>query len=425
MGKLFFLMITAGISGIAGWAVSEPFAPSNPIHWARWEIFFSLVIGGFIGAAVGGISGYLQGSRTHLARGLLAGLALGAVGGYVGLQVGGMLAEAIFGRGVFESTSPIAQRVFARTLVFVPFGALVGMMNGVGSRSMPRAVQGMIGGAIGGGVGGFLFDSIGDLSSGAILALRGELSGEVGAIARAFACAAMGAGIGLFVGIVELLSKRAWVRLELGRNEGKEWTVDSAQTFIGRSETAHVPLFGDPNVLPLHACIVRESSAYKLLDGGSPIGIGVNGIRVPEALLNHGDVINIGSFSLRFLLRNPNPLPAKVDAKVSPAAQPLPQAPAVAGETVLTALDGPLSGNRFRLGPAELEAGRECQGINLSFDSSASRRHAAFSSSAAGVIVRDLGSTNGTYVNGVRVQEMTLRPGDAVRIGATTFRLDQ
>ena len=39
--------------------------------------------------------------------------------------------------------------------------------------------------------------------------------------------------------------------------------------------------------------------------------------------------------------------------------------------------------------------------------------------------IEDLGSTNGTIVNGVRVQEMMLRQGDTVRIGSTTFRLEQ
>jgi pSer/pThr/pTyr-binding forkhead associated (FHA) protein len=36
----------------------------------------------------------------------------------------------------------------------------------------------------------------------------------------------------------------------------------------------------------------------------------------------------------------------------------------------------------------------------------------------------DLGSTNGTYVNGQRVLSATLKPGDLVRIGATTFRVE-
>ena len=39
-------------------------------------------------------------------------------------------------------------------------------------------------------------------------------------------------------------------------------------------------------------------------------------------------------------------------------------------------------------------------------------------------VVADLGSTNGTKVNGVRVAEHELRDGDEVRFGNTTFRFE-
>lgn len=53
----------------------------------------------------------------------------------------------------------------------------------------------------------------------------------------------------------------------------------------------------------------------------------------------------------------------------------------------------------------------------------ASRRHAEISCGPGGWHVRDLDSTNGTYVNGERVSERALRPGDRIEIGsdAITF----
>lgn len=48
---------------------------------------------------------------------------------------------------------------------------------------------------------------------------------------------------------------------------------------------------------------------------------------------------------------------------------------------------------------------------------SISRRHAQLERGAAGLVVRDLGSRFGTYVNGVRVVEKAVRPGDQVRFG--------
>jgi len=50
-------------------------------------------------------------------------------------------------------------------------------------------------------------------------------------------------------------------------------------------------------------------------------------------------------------------------------------------------------------------------------DSRSSRRHATVESSAAGHVLRDLGSTNGTFVNGEQVTEHHLRAGDVVGVG--------
>src|SRR5690606_11811131 len=55
-----------------------------------------------------------------------------------------------------------------------------------------------------------------------------------------------------------------------------------------------------------------------------------------------------------------------------------------------------------------------------------SRRHARLDYDGAQVVLTDLGSTNGSMVNGQRVSAVTLNPGDMIQIGTTTltFRLD-
>lgn len=425
MGRIFLLFLSGGLGGLAGWAVAEPFAPdiANSITWSRWEILFSVVTGAGIGLAIGAIGGWAQGSRSHFYRGAFGGLLLGAIGGYLGLQLGGFLATLFLRGNELETNTNFTSLVVARTLVFIPFGAVLGLVQGLPARSMPRALTGIIGGAIGGAIGGSLFDVIGNITAPAILAARGEISGEVGAFARGIAMTVMGSAIGLFVGVVENLTRRAWVRLELGRNEGKEWIVDAAQTFLGRSESAHIPLYGDPNISPMHACIYRRSGGYVLVDGGSPVGIGVNGIRVPESTLSHGDVINIGSYSLRFLTKNAQPISRPVATQPIVQTQPIPST-AVPHQPTLLILDGPLAGNRIALTSSTVEAGRESTQISLSHDPNASRRHAAFLVTQSGVVVQDLGSTNGTTVNGIRVQEMSLRAGDTIGIGSTHFRLE-
>jgi pSer/pThr/pTyr-binding forkhead associated (FHA) protein len=52
-----------------------------------------------------------------------------------------------------------------------------------------------------------------------------------------------------------------------------------------------------------------------------------------------------------------------------------------------------------------------------------SRRHCQISSNKDTLKVRDLGSRNGTYLNGKRIKEATIQPGDYLTIGPLTFLL--
>jgi pSer/pThr/pTyr-binding forkhead associated (FHA) protein len=38
--------------------------------------------------------------------------------------------------------------------------------------------------------------------------------------------------------------------------------------------------------------------------------------------------------------------------------------------------------------------------------------------------VVDLGSTNGTFINGIRVQQQIAKIGDEIKVGSTTFRIE-
>ena len=63
--------------------------------------------------------------------------------------------------------------------------------------------------------------------------------------------------------------------------------------------------------------------------------------------------------------------------------------------------------------------------LSLDGDEFASAHHARIEAGADGVWVEDLGSTNGTFVNGSRVSERRLlRQGDVIRIGQTELRVE-
>jgi hypothetical protein len=83
-------------------------------------------------------------------------------------------------------------------------------------------------------------------------------------------------------------------------------------------------------------------------------------------------------------------------------------------------------GEDFELDSAQLTIGRGGQNdISISTDEYASARHARFEPRQDGVWVQDLGSTNGTYLNGARLEHpRRLTPGDTVRVGETDLRFE-
>lgn len=86
---------------------------------------------------------------------------------------------------------------------------------------------------------------------------------------------------------------------------------------------------------------------------------------------------------------------------------------------VLVVKMGAKEGLKFPLGRRGVIIGRRrtCD-IRLE-DTNASRVHASIDSADADYFLTDLGSTNGTYVNGTRISKKKLAAGDLIRIGTT------
>jgi len=82
---------------------------------------------------------------------------------------------------------------------------------------------------------------------------------------------------------------------------------------------------------------------------------------------------------------------------------------------------------RFELEDGETSMGRSSGStIVLRSDDYASGRHAQLTRHGGLLYVEDLGSTNGTFVNGRKTVGATpLRNGDTVRVGSTTFRYEE
>ncbi|HZK79746.1 MAG TPA: ATP-binding protein [Humisphaera sp.] len=85
----------------------------------------------------------------------------------------------------------------------------------------------------------------------------------------------------------------------------------------------------------------------------------------------------------------------------------------------LLILQGPDKGRRFELPDAPALVGRDSRQLPLT-DNTVSRRHCELLPLDGNWIVRDMGSANGTYVNGARVDgKSPLKIGDQVRVGRT------
>jgi hypothetical protein len=106
--------------------------------------------------------------------------------------------------------------------------------------------------------------------------------------------------------------------------------------------------------------------------------------------------------------------------------QPRPRGPRTGRLVVVKSADLG-EGENFDLDSAQLTIGRGGQNdIAIRTDEYASARHARFEPRQDGVWVQDLGSTNGTYLNGARLEHpRKLTRGDIVRVGETDLRFEE
>lgn len=461
MSRVFFRMLLGFLAGIVAWALVEPTNPGieNQAAWGAFEIHMMLSLGAITGLTLGFYNAWIMGGRVRMWIGGIGGPILGIIGALMGYGAGSIIQKALFGEPleVLLAQHRFVELYLSRILALTPVGTFLGLAIGAVSLDWRRAVHGLIGGTIGGAIGGMIFDPVAVLFAVPVIAARGGGGEqEVGLVSRVALFLVMCGCIALFIGIVEQIAKQASVRLALGRNEGREFPLFGARTMVGRNELAQVPIFNDPAVAPVHAYIDRRGPVYWLMDAGSGAPTFLNGQPVSSAPLDHGAHIQVGNSVLQFLLKSlprsmapagaypvmPTPqgygAPMPVGAPMYPTAapiqagpgyqavplsQPTTVIPAQQAMPTLVATDGPMAGQRVPVtGPVEI--GREGSGLALRFDSSASRRHASVSPGPAGLMLQDLGSTNGTFVNGQRVTSATLRAGDLVKIGATTFRVE-
>ena len=81
--------------------------------------------------------------------------------------------------------------------------------------------------------------------------------------------------------------------------------------------------------------------------------------------------------------------------------------------------------DRASIDQSEIVIGRDSKTDMPLLDESVSRRHARIYRSRSEFVIEDLGSSNGTYVNGVPVVSCVLHGGDRIQIGCHLFFFDR
>jgi pSer/pThr/pTyr-binding forkhead associated (FHA) protein len=175
-----------------------------------------------------------------------------------------------------------------------------------------------------------------------------------------------------------------------------------------------------PEVAPKHCVIHVTGSGANLQvgDGGGPVT--VNGRPVADIMaLRAGDQVGIGPIVAKFVI---------VEAARSVASESsgpdddsgATRVRMAVPKYVLRGVSGAVFGKVYPVGgPTAIGRAPECD-ISVQGDE-ISRRHALVKPTPDGLSVEDLGSSNGTYVNGKRVQQAFLNGGDELKLDTVRF----
>lgn len=208
--------------------------------------------------------------------------------------------------------------------------------------------------------------------------------------------------------------------LERGEStEGKAFPLAAETVEVGRSQGA-VVFPDDPCLARLHATFFYRNGALHVRDEGAPGGIFVR-LRGLSVGIRPGDHFVVGDRLLRYA----GPLP--VAPPNPPDGTRRLGAPRPAGSAVVIEewLEGGAAGRVYVRGGPAVTIGRAGCAVNLGDDSFLSQAHAEVLVEPDGnARLRDLSSSNGTYVRVPPLAERELHDGDFVRLGREVLRVE-
>jgi pSer/pThr/pTyr-binding forkhead associated (FHA) protein len=213
-------------------------------------------------------------------------------------------------------------------------------------------------------------------------------------------------------------------QLLLVRESGPEraFELNKSSITLGRDLTNDIVL-SDGRVSRSHARLECGPDGCEVIDLGSSNGTRLNGVPVQRSKLSPGDTIGLGSSQLRYQASQPmddvaaTRLDTSADVELTMEREFLPMS---INETGVPRLVIFTQGKTWEVPLQDVSAvsiGRTEDNQAVIDLDRVSRRHAEVIRKGDAWLLRDLASTNGTWLKGERVDQVVLQEGDVFRIG--------
>lgn len=202
----------------------------------------------------------------------------------------------------------------------------------------------------------------------------------------------------------------------------QEFKLAKASISLGRANTNDI-ILDDVRVSRSHAQLESSTRGLTLIDLGSSNGTRLNGLRIDRATLRPGDTISLGSQQLKYQVEDPSEDLGltKIDSQMQ-LEQTMNQEylPRVINETSTPSLVVFTGEKTWRVDLNNLDLaviGRDESCAVYIESSKVSRRHAEVQQVSGAFVLKDLGSTNGTWLGEQQVEHHILQDGDTFRVG--------
>ncbi len=198
--------------------------------------------------------------------------------------------------------------------------------------------------------------------------------------------------------------------------DGQEHTVEVKDSCsIGRTDQNDIALESEIGASRRHLQIMKLAKSFELTDLGSTNGTRVNGKTVKRHRLAHGDSIRIGETELVWKERDDEEIDLEEEISLDDDA---PKGKAkTGGQSYLVYAGGPNDGQRITLDKARITFGRRSSNTVVVESAAVSGYHCEITREGGSYVLRDLGSTNGTMLDGEPVGEIALQHGGRLGIG--------